>query len=616
VIGNHLGERYEVTVLLQDGPIFTVYSAKDKVLGREVTVRVLKVPFSAEYRFVDVLQEIAKRAGSIKHPNVERMIEVNHDPATAYLVSEASRGSVLSDRIKKLAPYSVPVAVGMTISILDGMEAIHNSGYVHGDAGAHNIVVQADGTARVELPGIWEAYAASETAGSVMLPSMAPYLAPEVASGGMPTPASDTYAIGVILFQLLTGQYAYPGETPVAMAMRHATGAVPSARALNPAVPQSLDDLVRKSLAKDPHQRYPDASKMLSDLRRVEDSVRFGKTAAAPTRPTPVETPSASFDRPAEAKQTEPVVLSRQRVVEVKEREPRDVPVWMTIVLTFFLAVVVSLVAVWYFFTMNAPKTLVVPKIVGKSSSDAKDILARMNIEMRIAGEEPSETAPKDTVIDVDPAVGQQVREGGTVQVKVSSGSRLVSLPDLRGKSPDEARDILKQFNLDLDRTDPIDDPKVAKGMIVRQNPPAKTRVEQYTRVNVWVSTGPLEDQTATATQPNLGPPNNPTPPVNVNTKYLYTVRIKLTKITDPVVLKVDITDANGTRQIYEAQHYPNEEVTIRTEGYGEHAVFRIYYNGQFVTQVTKEADSNAQGGTTGTDNGDNANSQDNGAGQ
>ena len=103
MIGTHLGERYELTVLQQEGPVFSAYSAKDKVLGREVTVRMLKPPFSAEYRFVDVLQEIVKRAGSVRHPNVERQIELQQDAQTVYLVSEASRGSGMSERIRKLA---------------------------------------------------------------------------------------------------------------------------------------------------------------------------------------------------------------------------------------------------------------------------------------------------------------------------------------------------------------------------------------------------------------------------------------------------------------------------------------------------------------------------------
>jgi hypothetical protein len=617
VIGTHLGERYELTTLNQEGPIFSAYSAKDKVLGREVTVRVLKPPFSAEYRFVDVLQEIVKRAGSVRHPNVERLIELQQDVQAAYLVSEASRGSGLSDRIRKLAPYSVPVAVGMVLSILDGLEAIHNSGYVHGDAGAHNIVIQADGAARLEMAGIWEAYVVSETAGSVMLPAMAAYLAPEVSSGAAPTPAADTYALGVILFQLLTGKVPYPADTAVAMAMKHATTAIPSARALNPAVPATLDDFIRRALAKEANQRYPDATRMLADLRKIEDSVRFGKAAApvskAAPAPEPVDpSPMASLGQSRSGSVAPAGKAGKARATYVEEREPRDVPIWMTVLFTFFLAVAVSLVGVWYFFTMNAPKALVVPDVRGKTSEDARAMLDRMKLQMRVQAQETSEKVPRDSVVDVDPAPGQQVREGGTVAVILSSGSKLVSIPDLRGKSPDDARSILQKFGLELDRTDPVDDPKIAKGMIVRQNPSPRSKVERFTRVNVWVSTGP---------PPDANPAPSPTtPPISPDTKFLYTIRIKLTKITDPVVLRVDIADSNGTRKIYEAQRYPNEEVAIRTEGFGEHAVFRIYYNGQLVTQVSKQADE-ASGGNAADNgngnggNGDNGDNQDNGVG-
>lgn len=604
MVGSHLGERYELTLLQQEGPIFAAYSAKDKVLGREVTIRVLKPPFSAEYRFVEVLQEIIKRAGSVRHPNVEKLIELQQDPSVVYLVSESSRGAVLAERIKKLAPYSVPVAVGMVISTLDGLEAIHNSGYVHGDPGAHNIVVQPDGTSRIELTGVWEAYASSETAGAVMLPSMAAYLAPEVTAGGAPSTTSDTYAIGVILFQLLTGQYPYPADTPVAMAMKHATGAIPSARALNPAVPSTLDEVVRRALAKDPSQRYPDASKMLSDLRKIEDTVRFGKAAAPVSKPSPVEAsaPVAASSTLGESKSAKVASQSgpakKAKATYVEEREPRDVPIWMTILFTFFLAVAVSLVGVWYFFSMNAPKAVVVPDIRGKTRENAQQILERKNLSMRVAGQETSETVPTDSVVEVDPAPGAQAREGGTVAVKLSAGSRLVTIPDLRGKSLDDARAILAKLSINLNRTDPIDDTRVPKGMIVRQTPTAKNKVERFTQVNVWVSTGA---QAEDASEPPATRDSHP------DTRYLYTVRIKLTKILDPVTLRVDITDANGTRKIYEAQHYPNEEVTIRTEGFGSHAVFRIYYNGQFVTQVSKEADSASsnQNDNSDEDNGD-----------
>ena len=182
----------------------------------------------------------------------------------------------------------------------------------------------------------------------------------------------------------------------------------------------------------------------------------------------------------------------------------------------------------------------------------------------------------------------------------------------------------MTKLSLDLDRIDPVPDSRLQPGLIVRQSPDPKTRVERSSRVNVGVSMS--SNQSPPVAAPNNGNPA-PAQESNPSARYLYTIKIRLTKITEPVVLRVDITDANGTRKIYEAQHYPNEEVSIRTEGFGEHAVFRIYYNGEFVTQVSKEADQNpgpVQNPTSGN-NGDNGNGNDtaggtdngdNGAGQ
>jgi serine/threonine-protein kinase len=234
---------------------------------------------------------------------------------------------------------------------------------------------------------------------------------------------------------------------------------------------------------------------------------------------------------------------------------------------------------------------------------------------MSVAGQETSEKVPAGSVLDVDPAPGQQVREGGTVAVRLSSGSKLVAIPDLRGKSPDEAKNLLTSMNLDLDRTDPIADNKIPQGMIVRQSPDPKTKVDRFSRVNVWVSTGPSSSDAVTSTTT----PATQSP----NTRYIYTITIKLTKITDPVLLRVNIVDSGGNRKIYEQQRQPNDTVNISTEGFGSHAVFMIYYNDTLVSQ--KDADGQLgdnQDNPTNTDNGDNGDNSttgdngDNGVGQ
>ena len=633
MIGSHLGERYQLTVLLQEGPIFTAYAARDKVLGRDVIIRIVRQPFSSEEEFLQALDGVIKRAGSVTHPNVEKMFELQQAKDVNYIVSETSRGSGLTERIRKLAPYSAAVSVSMVISILEGLEAIHNSGYIHGDAGAHNIVVQADGVARLELAGLWEAYAVSQSGSVVMLPLSAPYIAPEVAAGGPPSPPSDTYAVGVILFQLLTGRYPYQADTAVATAMKHASAPIPTVRSINPGLPVALDDLIQHALAKDPSQRYQNATRMLTELHKIESSVRFGKTAPVaapkPPEPTPVAAPAPApqirpekvKDKPKE-KPIEKVVREEvsSRHTFVEEREPRDVPVWLTVSATFVLAVLVSLVGFWYYFMSSAPKSLTVPDLRGKTQQQAQDALAALKLNMRVSIREASEKIPADSVIDLEPQPGQQVKEGGTVAVRVSSGSKLVTLPDFRGKSVENARDVLSKLNLELDRTEPIPDSRVPSGMVVRQSPDPKSKLERFTHISLWVSTGPPQDEE---------PSPDSTPAGNPNTRFLYTVKIRLTKITDPVVLRVDIRDANGIRKIYEAQRQPNDLVSIKTEGYGDQATFTIYYNGSEVSTVTKQADEpsspstpsnndnsdNGDGNNDNGDQGDNTLGQDNGAG-
>lgn len=626
MIGTHLGERYELTQLLQEGPIFAAYFARDKVLGRDVTVRIIKQPFASEPHFLMKLREVATHAGAVENPGVERLLEVFDDPSVAYLVSEFSKGSVLAERIRKLAPYSVAAAVSMVVSVLDGLEAIHNSGYVHGDPGAHNVIIQEDGNARLELTGVWEAYSASETAGAVVLPAMAPYLAPEVSAGGMPTPASDVYAVGIVLYQLLTGRFPYTAETPVATAMKHTSTPTPSARTANTAVPAALDELVKRAMAKEPSARYRNATQMLDDLKRIESTVRFGKATAIPPRPVQsfADPAPAPVEQAAKPRDPAPRATPRVQRAIVEEREPRDVPLWMVVIFTFFVTVVAVMIGGWYWFSSSAPKPLKVPAIVGKSKTDAENMLRTMDLDLKVSKSEVNEKYPLDTVVAASPAPGQDVKQGGVVVVVLSAGSRLVTVPDLRGKTPDQARDILTKLSLDLDRIDPVPDSRLQPGLIVRQSPDPKTRVERSSRVNVGVSMS--SNQSPPVAAPNNGNPA-PAQESNPSARYLYTIKIRLTKITEPVVLRVDITDANGTRKIYEAQHYPNEEVSIRTEGFGEHAVFRIYYNGEFVTQVSKEADQNpgpVQNPTSGN-NGDNGNGNDtaggtdngdNGAGQ
>ena len=285
MIGEIFGSRFELVAQANDGPIFTAYMAKEAGSGKDVCVRLFRSPFDKELDFVEAVGVAAQKAAVVDHPGVERITALEYDGGRPFLVGQFSPGITLGERIRKLAPFSVPVAVGTAISILEGLDALHRAGIVHGDVNSDNVVIAMDGSARVQLAAIWEAYSRSSTAGAVVLPSMAPFLAPEVSAGGAPSHGSDVYSVGVLLFELICGRPPYSADSPIAMAMKHATAPTPSVKGFNASSPIVLDEIVKKAMNKDPGMRYRTAGTMLADLRVLQDALRFGRTLTWPLKP-------------------------------------------------------------------------------------------------------------------------------------------------------------------------------------------------------------------------------------------------------------------------------------------------------------------------------------------
>lgn len=535
-------------------------------------MRIVQSPFDQETAFLDRLAETVKKYRTVQSPGLETIQEYEQDEQYSFLASELTRGPTLSDRLRKLAPFSVPVSVGTAISIAYGADAIHRAGLIHGDLRPQNMVVMADGEVHLQMAGIWEAYSGSVTAGMVVLPFMAPYLAPEISKGAMPSFASDVYSIGIILFELLCGRHPYHADTPVGYAIEHATTITPSARSINPSVPMVLDEIIKKAIAKDPRERYRKAGELLSDLRMLQDALRFGRSLAWPLRadgagvkskPIPRVAPKMSAIRPEEDDRP------------VRDSKPaRDVPVWMMVMAASLVAVLCSLIGVWMIFNLNKPKLITVPNIKGLSSTEARTMLRDLKLELRIASKRPDESSDADKILEVSPPPGDKVREGGRVAVVVSSGSRFVSVPDLKGVTLDKVRTVLEGLGLVLDSTvDKATDPQVAVGMVIRQTPAVSTRVERQSAVRVTVSLGPENDLAASATQ-----------------TFIYTLDLKITDTTKPTLVKITISDELGTRSVYEMTHNNGDSAHVEVKSYGTRAEFVIFYDSLEVKRFVKQA--------------------------
>lgn len=590
MIGELLRIRYQILEELSSSPIFDSYIARDRVRNVDVCVRLVNRPFSDEPEFVLALKSVVEKTKVLDHPNIARVYEIDEHEGRPFIVCELVRGSNLVERIRRVAPFSPPIATEIAIGICEALEHAAVRGMVHGDLCSDHVITSLEGRVAVIDFGLWESYGRSGSAGAMVLARMAPYLAPEIIEGELPSTSSDVYAVGVILFELLAARLPFSGQTPMSILAKHTTQAVPSIRSLNVAVPHVLDEIVSKALAKDRTQRYQSASELLSDLRALRDAMRFGRQLTWPikteARAQPDIPPAKTFnEKRAERKMgTVAHVENRANVKEVstapakqkvKVRTPEkvrgddDVPSWLKAIVYVLSGMAVAFVVGWMILNLTKKKELEVPNLIGMQIAQAREQAKALGVNLSVMAEEYNEKFPQpETIIEMDPAPKTPVREGAYVRVKLSLGSTYVDIPDLRGVTKEEARRRLEAAGLLLaqrikeQRSDTLDE-----GMVIETEPKHGERVERNTTVEITVSSGrtrPTREERGEEEQQD-------------NT---WTLRFKV-RDGDMIMVRVEMTDATGeARNVFEELREGGTYVSLdNVEGKGKEATFRIYFD-------------------------------------
>jgi len=446
--------RYRILDRLGSGGMADVYRAEDLELRRQVALKFLHLRFAEDPEFVERFRREASSAAGLQHPNIVGVFDRGEWDGTYYIAMEYLKGHTLKQLVREHGAMPPDLAVDITIQVLRAAKFAHKRGVVHRDIKPHNVILDEEGRAKVTDFGIARAGASDMTeTGSIM--GTAQYLSPEQAQGQPVSPRSDLYSIGVMLYELLTGQVPFDAESPVTIALKHVSEDPVPPSQLNPAVSPALDAVVLRSLEKDPAQRFADADEFAAALMDARD------------RPTVVA------EREVYPVPAEPLVVEEAR----RSR-------WWLWLLAALALIALAIGA----YLLLAPEKKTVPDVVGNRSAVASQRLQNAGFEVNIETVQ-SDEVPSDRVATQRPQPGEEAEEGSTVTIIVSSGPGMATVPGVAGQKQADAEKAMKDAGFKTDTRRESSD-TVKKGRVIQTEPGENTQLEKGRTVTLVVSDG------------------------------------------------------------------------------------------------------------------------------
>jgi serine/threonine-protein kinase len=464
---NFIADRYEVISHIGQGGMADVFLAVDTILNRQVAVKILRADLSTDAVSILRFEREAQAAASLAHPNIVEIYDVGEYKGHHYIVMEYLPGKSLKQVIRLRAPLVVEEAVDIMKQLCSAVAEAHSRGIIHRDIKPQNVIVNADGSVKILDFGIATAKGSMQLTQANNVMGSVHYLAPELAKGDAASPQSDIYALGIVLYEMLAGDVPFKADQAVQVAIKHMRDPMPSVRNVNPSVPQSVENIITRSTAKDPHQRYRSADEMLRDVSTCLRPDRLNEKKLVLKEPVQekVYAPQPSQAKPLSDYDSGSEDTGSTRKTSGNKKKTKILICILAVLCAAGIFAGLVMTDVIHF----GPRTSQIPDLSGKTVDEASSELEEL--KLTLDQNNITYTLTKDTekgqIISTDPEAGTEVEQGTSVKAEVSSGIG-VTVKDYTGENINDAEDDLSQYSL-LKVTAVEEDSTETPGTIIRQ---------------------------------------------------------------------------------------------------------------------------------------------------
>ena len=475
--GQKINDRYQIVRTIGEGGMANVYLAHDLILDRDVAVKILRGDLADDEKFVRRFQREAIAASSLSHPNIVEMYDVGEDDGKYYIVMEYVDGKTLKSLIKKRGGLTLPEVIDIMTQLTSAIACAHDSNIIHRDIKPQNVLIKEDGLVKITDFGIAMALNSNELTQTNSVMGSVHYLPPEQANGSGATLKSDIYSLGIVMFELLTGQLPFKGDNAVEIAIKQMKNQIPSVCNINSLIPQSVENIILKACAKNPKNRYNNVIEMYNDIQTCLDEDRMNEK-----RHVYSYSETEELEDTKELKTIKDIPNEKSELDELEDEPEKssNILIVLGIIVALFI---IGLIVVLIFLSKNGKvKEITVPKVSNMTIQEAEKTLKDAGFEISEETEEKtSEDIKEGNVIGTNPPDGVNRKKGTKITLIISAGEKSVELENFVGQNYHEIKGKLEAYGIKVEKElkDVEKDEKdtVKENQILEQRPIAGTKL-------------------------------------------------------------------------------------------------------------------------------------------